>query len=156
MKIFGFICFLVVCSFGFAQKPDAFGACNKNAKSQQDLQSCADQEAKRVDADLDRIYHQLLGNAKSDPVAVEKIEAAQRAWTVFRDAHIKAMYPHEDRPGEYGTSYPMCVLLLKTELTRERAKMLSKMLNPVEGEVCDAGLRYQSSPESSAGAPDRP
>ncbi len=62
------------------------------------------------------------------------------------------MYPHADKSHEYGTAYPMCVLLQKTELTRQRTKMLDKMLNPGEGDACDAGLRYPK----TASQPPRP
>jgi hypothetical protein len=90
-------------------------------------------------------YQQLLSKAKGDAIAEKKIMAAQQLWLAFRDAQLEATYPHEDKQREYGSVYPMCVLRLKTELTRERTKMLSKMLNPTEGEVCDAGLRYSTS-----------
>jgi uncharacterized protein YecT (DUF1311 family) len=156
MKIFGLICLIMLSSLGFSQKMDEFSDCNKKAQSQQDLQICAAQEARRVDAQLNRTYQRLMAKAKNDPVAVEKIEAAQHAWMVFRDAQLEAMYPHKDKQAEYGTAYPMCVLLLKNDLTRQRTRMLSKMLNPVEGEVCDAGLRYQSAPESQPAAPNNP
>jgi uncharacterized protein YecT (DUF1311 family) len=141
---------LLYCSLSFGQKSDTFSDCQKRASSQRDLQMCADQEFGRVDAAMTRSYQQLLAKAKKDAVAEGKIRAAQQSWLAFRDAQLEAVYPHEDR-GEYGTTYPMCVLLRKTELTRQRAEMLRKMLNPVEGEVCDAGLRYSSC--ASAPAP---
>jgi hypothetical protein len=60
------------------------------------------------------------------------------------------MYPHADKLHEYGMAYPMCVLLQKIELTRQRTKMLDKMLNPIEGDACDAGLRYPKTAPSQA------
>jgi uncharacterized protein YecT (DUF1311 family) len=154
MKMLGMICLIMLCSLAFFQKTDEFSDCKKKAQSQPDLQICAAQEAKRVDAQLNSTYQRLIAKAMNDPVAVEKIEASQRAWVVFRDAQLEAMYPHEDNQAEYGTAYPMCVLLLKNDLARQRTRMLSKMLNPVEGEVCDAGLRYQSAPESKPASPN--
>lgn len=156
MKMLGLICIIMLCSLGFSQKTDEFSDCKKRAQSQQDLQICADQEANRVDAQLNRTYQRLMAKAKNDPVAVKKIEAAERAWMVFRDAQLEATYPHEDKQAEYGTAYPMCVLLLKNDLARQRTRMLSKMLNSVEGEVCDAGLRYQTAPELKPAAPNNP
>lgn len=142
MKVFGFICPMLLCFFAIAQKQDTFNSCLEKAKSQADLQVCAAEEFQRADAALNHTYQWLLAKAKSDPIAIEKIKNAQRAWLAFRDAHLDAMYPHEDKSHEYGTSYPMCVLLQKTELTRQRTKMLDKMLNPSEVDACDAELRY--------------
>ena len=144
MKLCGFVYVLMTCLLCAAQKVDTFSDCQKRANSQHDLQACADHEFRRVDADMTQNYQQLLAKAQGDAVAERKIRAAQQSWLSFRDAQLEAMYPHADKPGEYGSSYPTCALLLKTELTRQRAIMLSRMLSPVEGEVCDAGLRYRA------------
>src|SRR5216684_1504139 len=144
MRLARFAYALVACSLCFGQQLDTFSDCQKKASSQPDLQVCADNESRQEEAAMERTYQQLLEKAKSDPVAEKKIRTAQQSWLAFRDAQLEAMYPHEDKQGEYGTAYPMCALFLKTELTRQRTEMLSKMLNPVEGDVCDAGLRYSS------------
>lgn len=150
MKLGRFACVLVVsCSLCFAQKLDRFSDCQKKAQSQRDLQVCADHQFTQGEAAMQRTYQRLLAKAKSDPVAENKIRAAQRSWLAFRDAQLEAMYPHEDKQGEYGSTYPMCALLQKTELTRQRTQMLSKMLTPVEGDTCDSGLRYSSGAEQS-------
>jgi uncharacterized protein YecT (DUF1311 family) len=135
---------LVTFSLCFGQQLDTFSDCRKKARSQPDMQVCADNEFRQEEAAMERTYQQLLVKAKSDPVAEKKIGAAQQSWLAFRHAQLEAMYPHEDKQGEYGTAYPMCALFLETELTRQRTQMLIKMLNPVEGDVCDAGLRYSN------------
>lgn len=142
MKLLIALCALVSCSLCSAQKVDTLDDCRKKANSQADLTTCADRELERADAAMRGDYERLLSKAKDDPVAETKIKAAQQAWLAFRDAQLEAVYPHEDKLAEYGSAYPMCLLLLKTELTKDRARMLAKMLHPVEGEVCDAGLRY--------------
>jgi uncharacterized protein YecT (DUF1311 family) len=142
MKLCGFVFVLMTCLLCATQKVNTFSDCQKRANSQHDLQACADHEFRRVDADMTQNYQQLLAKAQGDAVAKRKIRAAQQSWLSFRDAQLEAMYPHADKPGEYGSSYPTCALLLKTELTRQRAILLSRMLSPIEGEVCDAGLRY--------------
>jgi uncharacterized protein YecT (DUF1311 family) len=144
MKPRGLVYALMLCSMCFAQKPNTLSDCQKKATTQRELEVCADLEFRRVDAVMESIYQQLLSKAKGDATAERKIRDAQQLWLAFRDAQLEATYPHEDKQREYGSAYPMCVLHLKTELTKERTKMLSKMLNPIEGEVCHAGLRYNA------------
>jgi uncharacterized protein YecT (DUF1311 family) len=143
MKLCGFVYVLITGLLCAAQKVDTFSDCQKRANSQHDLQACADHEFRGVDADMRQNYQQLLTKTLGDAVAEKKIKAAQQSWLSFRDAQLEAMYPHTDKLGEYGSSYPTCALLLKIELTRQRTIMLSRMLSPVEGEVCDAGLHYR-------------
>ena len=136
---------LLFCSVCFAQKPNTLSDCQKKATTQRDLEVCADLEFRRVDTAMASSYQQLLSKAKGDATAEKKIRAAKQLWLAFRDAQLEATYPHEDKQGEYGSACPMCALQLKTELTRERTKMLIKMLNPTEGAVCNGGLRYSAS-----------
>jgi uncharacterized lipoprotein NlpE involved in copper resistance len=66
------------------------------------------------------------------------------------------LYPHEDKPAEYGTAYPTCVLLAKSELTKQRTETLGKMLNPTEGDACAAGLHYASCTEQGSENSSKP
>ncbi len=119
-----------------------FADCDKTAQTQADLTECGSTDYKGADDELNRTYQQLLKKAAGDPIAVQKIRAAQSAWVAFRDAQIAALYPGEDKQKEYGTVFPMCANLALADLTRERTKMLKHMLSPLEGDVCDGGLWY--------------
>jgi len=117
----------------------SFSDCDKNAKTQAELNECAGNDLKHADDELNATYQQLLKKAGNDAVALRKIKAAQRAWVLFRDAQIEAFYPAEDKQKEYGSVFPMCADLLLADLTKERTKMLKEMLNSVEGDVCASG-----------------
>jgi uncharacterized protein YecT (DUF1311 family) len=123
-------------------QPKTFEDCDKTAQTQADLPACGSTDYKSADDELNRTYQQLLKKAAGDPIAVQKIRAAQRAWVAFRDAQIAALYPAQDKQKEYGTVFPMCANLALADLTRQRTKMLKQMLNPVEGDVCEGGLSY--------------
>ncbi len=99
------------------------------AHTQAELNSCASDEAKRTDLELNSVYHQLLAKAKSTPGATEKVEAAERAWVQFRDAYIAAMFPTEDKQLSYGTMYPMEVDLDIASLTREQTVRIKNLIN---------------------------
>ncbi len=112
----------------FSQDSEQFRACNEKAKVQLEINQCASQEADRVDAQLNKVYGQLLSRAAGEPNAVAKIKAAERAWITYRDAYIEAMYPASDKRAEYGSMYPMDVALLRARLTQRHLIDLEELL----------------------------
>jgi len=128
-----FVAFVMVAA---APQQKRFEDCSKTARTQRELTTCAGNDYKSADDELNRTYQQLLKKAAGDPVAVQKIRAAQTAWVAFSDAHVAALYPDADKMKEYGSIFPMCVSLALSDLTRQRTRMLKAMLNPVEGEAC--------------------
>ena len=97
------------------------------------MNACASEEAARVDAELNAVYRKLLLKAASQPEAVAKIKASERAWITFRDAYMDAMYPAKDKQTEYGSVYPMEADLLKAKLTRQQVGALEEMLKQYSG-----------------------
>jgi len=114
---------------GFSQDSPQYTACNKKAKIQLEFNACANEEATRVDAELNDVYRQLLSKAASDPEAVGKIKAAERAWMTYRDAYMEAMYPAKDKQVEYGSMYPMESALLRAKLTKQQVAALKDLLH---------------------------
>jgi len=97
------------------------------------MNACANEEAVRVDADLNDVYRKLLSKAASRPEALAKIKAAERAWVAYRDAYIDAMYPANDKQAEYGSVYPMEVDLLRAKLTGQQVAALRALLEQYSG-----------------------
>jgi uncharacterized protein YecT (DUF1311 family) len=92
------------------------------------MNGCANEEAKRVHEELNKIYKLLLSKVRSNAVAAAKIQTAQRACVAYRDAYIDAMYPAKDKQAEYGSIFPMEVDLLATKLTRQQIGALQDIL----------------------------
>ncbi len=111
-----------------AQDSPKFRACNAKAVAQPELNACAADEAKRVDAELNRIYRELLSKNTDDAAAAEKIKKAQRAWVAFRDAYIEAMFPADDKQAEYGSMYQMEVDQALATLTRRQIDALKDLI----------------------------
>jgi uncharacterized protein YecT (DUF1311 family) len=105
-----------------------YRACSKQAKTQLDMNGCANEEAKRLDIELNKVYKLLLSKVRGNAVATAKIQAAQKAWVTYRDAHIDAMYPAKDKQAEYGSIFPMEVDLLAAKLTRQHIGALQDIL----------------------------
>jgi uncharacterized protein YecT (DUF1311 family) len=111
-----------------AQDSVLFRACNEKAKSQAEMNVCANEEAVRTDTELNNVYRTLLSKAGSQPDAVAKIQNAERAWIEYRNAYIDAMYPAKNKQAEYGTMYPMEVALLHAKLTRQPVAALKDLV----------------------------
>jgi uncharacterized protein YecT (DUF1311 family) len=114
------------------------------AKTQVEMNDCASEEFKKEDAELNRVYQEILKKYKDDPVFIKKLREAQQAWLKFRDAQFEARFPHIlDSRGQYnyGTVFPMCSSLYKAELTHARTEDLRLWLDGIqEGDVCSGSL----------------
>jgi len=98
------------------------------------MNACANEETKRADDELNRIYKLLLIKVCDDALAKGKIRAAQNAWIKYRDTYIEAMYPAKDKQVEYGSIYPMEVDLLGAKLTRQQTTALREILKQYQTE----------------------
>jgi uncharacterized protein YecT (DUF1311 family) len=116
------ICFLS--SLCNAQYSPQYDACIKNAMAQNEMHVCANEEAIRVDSELNRVYKLLLSKVRGNPLATAKIKAAQKAWIRYRDAYIQAMYPESDKQAKYGSIFPMEVDLLGAKLSWQQIEAL--------------------------------
>jgi uncharacterized protein YecT (DUF1311 family) len=127
------IVFLVASLPALAQDSAQYRACNDKAKTQGEMNACASEEAARVDVELNTVYRKLLLKAASQPEAVAKVKASERAWVTYRDTYMEAMYPAKDKQAEYGSIYPMEADLLKAKLTRQQVAALEEMLKQYSG-----------------------
>ncbi len=96
--------------------------------TQSEMNHCAGLDAQQADADLNRVYKDLLAKLKNDDSAIKKLRAAQRAWLAFRDARLQELFPATDKQAEYGSMYPMCYAQVTTAMTKERTTQLRRML----------------------------
>ena len=105
-------------------------------QSQMTEQACG--EFKKADAELNRVYQQILAAKAGDAAFVKAFREAQRAWIAFRDAHLKSIYPDPFPREAYGSANPMCQCGDLQELTADRTKQLRRLWieGTVEGDVC--------------------
>jgi uncharacterized protein YecT (DUF1311 family) len=115
-------------SSSLAHDSDQLRICNAKAKTQREMNACANDEAKRADAELNDIYRTLLTKVSSEPEAAAKIKVAERAWIAYRDAYIEAMYPARNKQAGYGSSYPMEIDLLRAQLTVQQIMAIRQLL----------------------------
>jgi uncharacterized protein YecT (DUF1311 family) len=92
------------------------------AQNQQEMNRCAAEEYKKADAELNKVYQQLL--PKLEAPHKEKLKTAQRTWLAFRDAHCD----YEAFIFEGGTMQPLIQYSCLEAVTRDRTKQLRASL----------------------------
>lgn len=134
MKTYSILIFVFSIAVGpFALAED----CYETAMSQSSLNSCAAKEFKEADNRLNAVYQEVRSKYSANELFLERLKKAQLAWIALRDADLEMMFPGEKKVLNYGSVYPMCLLIKKTELTNDRTKFLLQWLeNPQEGDVC--------------------
>lgn len=92
---------------------------------------------KKADAELNKVYQQILQKRAKETAFINALKATQRAWIAFRDAELKAVYPDPD-PAAYGSAKPMCDCSVLEGLTQQRTQELRKrwIEGTQEGDVC--------------------
>ena len=101
----------------------------KNPKTQPELSACAGKDAQAADADLNRIYGQLI--AKYDEPNRNALVLAERAWIIYRDTECS----YETALSVGGTIHPMMVALCLTAKAKARTRELNDQLNCKEGDL---------------------
>jgi len=97
-RVFGFIgaLFLAVLGSAHNSRQDKEQGPQKSpcdtATTQLDLNQCYGEQFRNADAHLNRIYSSLLQQMQSEKngMAVQKLQAAEKAWIRYRDLHCEA------------------------------------------------------------------
>ena len=102
------------------------------ADTQLAMNSYANEEVMRVDAELKDLQQRLARAARKEPVAIDKIGAVTKAWIAYRNAYLEAMYPAKDKQAAYGSIFPMEFGLLRAKLTRRQIQEVRELLKQYE------------------------
>jgi uncharacterized protein YecT (DUF1311 family) len=94
----------------------------------------------KADDDLNRVYRKIRKEYKSDPLFLEKLKLAQRAWIKFRDAHMEARFT--DDPAAVSSFLRDCYCWELADLTEARVKQLKLWLKGIEeGAGCSGSVK---------------
>lgn len=124
-------CLLAIALPAMAQER-LLDACMDTAQVQPEVNACGHDERVRADAEMNRVYQQVL---RRQPHHRKALVAAQRAWLAYRDAEMDARFP-DAVAAPNGSSTPLCMALAMAELTRARTAVLRQWLDDGEGDVC--------------------
>jgi uncharacterized protein YecT (DUF1311 family) len=101
------------------------------AETQADMTSCAAEDYKDADAELNTVYKQVADRLKAVPDSSKLLVAAQRAWIAFRDSECS--FASSAVAG--GSLQPMINATCMAGLTRARTEELKNYLNCPEGDT---------------------
>ena len=82
-----------------AQKQAKSLDCLDTAKTQSELNDCTGQDATQAERELNKTYQSILRKYAEQPIFLERMRIAQRAWLKFRDAQLKMCFPPSDLSG---------------------------------------------------------
>lgn len=127
----GLLCALAACALtaptsARQKKPAASNPCDE-ARTQLEMNECADREYRKADAELNRVYQQLMrASGGSDA----RLKTAQLAWIKFRDAECdyKAAF------NEGGSMQPMTYSFCLADVTKARTRQLRDSLKELQAE----------------------
>lgn len=116
--------------FIIATHPGQAADCSA-AETQADMTSCAAEDYKEADAELNTVYRQVADRLRAVPDSSKLLVAAQRAWIGFRDSECS--FASSAVAG--GSLQPMISATCMAGLTRARTEELRKYLNCPEGDT---------------------
>lgn len=121
--------FLVLLSMALLSADILAFECNPEG-NQSEINQCAYDDLAKADRELNTTYKALIEKMAGDKIYVDNLREAQRAWIVFRDKELEAMFSCADENKRIcwgsmlGTLYPSA----KAELTRERTARLRRYI----------------------------
>jgi len=102
-----------------------------NASDQRTLNECANNEYKKSDSELNKIYKDIRKRLDQQPDSAKKLVAAQRAWIAFRDAECNFAAANS----QDGSAYGMLISVCRDRLTQARIKDFKTYLSCEEGDL---------------------
>jgi uncharacterized protein YecT (DUF1311 family) len=118
---------------------------NPGFQAQTGLRSELCSQYNQANSELNKVYQQILREYGKDALFIQKLKAAQRAWLIFRDAHVESLYPEKDKLSAYGTVYRDCFCQSMAELTSKRTEQLRRWIEGwKEGEVCAGSVKIKN------------
>ena len=110
-------------------------SCWEKALTQREHNECAAHDYTIAEAQMEKVYQEVLRVYAVQPGKLSRIKDAQRARLAFRDAEVEALFPQGDRDN-FGSLLPMCRSEKLAKLTLERAEALKAYLTYEEGHAC--------------------
>lgn len=105
--------------------------CGNAQGGQAGMNECYDNQFKKSDAELNKLYKQIERRLKADGDTMKLLVMAQKEWIAFRDAECSFQTAHSSD----GSVGPMISSMCKDGLTQDRIKDLKGYLHCEEGDM---------------------
>jgi uncharacterized protein YecT (DUF1311 family) len=115
------------------------------AQTQSRMNQDACRKYQETDAEMNKVYQQVLTEYKKDTAFIQKLKTAQRLWVAFRNAHVESLYPKQNKLAAYGSTHPTCRCLALTEITAARIEALKRwIIGGEEGDTCSGSIKMKN------------
>lgn len=105
----------------------------------------ADHDFRKADDELNKIYIGVLKIYNDDTVFIRKLKIAQKAWIIFRDAHLDSKYGEtQDTYLPNNRLYSLCSAEELVDLIKIRIAQLKVWLNGYEDDDVCQGEEHSS------------
>lgn len=111
--------------------PPAGAAGCDDATDQATLNACAARHQQEADAELNRVYGEIVRRLGGDSGTLDRLRDAQRAWIGFRDA--ECAFASSGAAG--GSAFPMVMAGCMAGMTEARTEELEEYLHCEEGDL---------------------
>jgi uncharacterized protein YecT (DUF1311 family) len=101
------------------------------AQTQAQMNAQAGKKLEKADAELNKVYKQVLEQRTEDPEFTAVLKEGQRAWLKFAELHLKMLFfvKEGENPREvYGSVYPTEFAEAKAELINTRIAQLRDLV----------------------------
>jgi uncharacterized protein YecT (DUF1311 family) len=101
------------------------------AQTQREMNMEAGKTLEKADAQMNKVYKQILTQRTDDPEFVAVLKEGQKTWLKFMELHLKMLFfvKEGESPREvYGSVYPTEFAEAKTSLIEARVKQLRDLL----------------------------
>ena len=99
---------------------------------------------KNSDAELNKVYREILKEYSNDTIFIKALRISQRNWIKFRDSELKMKYPDRGSSGMYGSIHTLCISNYLAELTERRTERLKVWITGIEeGDVCSGTVKIK-------------
>lgn len=126
-----------------------------NGTTQVELNQRAGKDLSLTEAELNDVLAHIKKEYADDPIFLEKLGEAQKAWEAFRDKEIEAIFPPRE-DGFYGSIHSMCYSNEKKEISQQRIRELKRWTEHTNKECSESMehpvLDQSPQPNGPAGA----
>ena len=110
-------------------------------QSQVELNQQMSDDDQAADQKLSATLKEIKKRNSQDVKFLHSLDESQSAWVLYRDKQLTLIFPAQDEPQAYGSSFPMCWSIWKARLTNQRINELSVWLEGIKArEVCTGSI----------------
>ncbi len=139
------IIFFITLFFNFnAYSDNSKCSLSEERVTQTELNQHADQDLKKVESELDAVIKKIKKIYSGKIKFLTNLNKSQKNWETQVILDLDLKFPETNKLMYYGSIFPMCYTMYKTELIRKRITFLKEWLRVANyTEVCSGSVQHE-------------